>query len=228
MNNEVIIMFKIEESEMSEKIRIKQVCFMLVLVAMVCSSVAYSSQQYMLYTEKTLAQAGVVTPLVQQAHFYNAGEAVTITAQPYQGYEFVYWLGDVEEKNSRTTTVIMDGPRYVVAVFEPTLSSEGVEYGMKGLEEGGGVGGGNSLSSNSITRMGTTGVGGYMKDSSRPGGFTAPITPPSSTPATSPTYRPPGDISHRPVIPEPATMTLFGLGALGITARRIAKKIRRD
>ena len=214
---------------MLEKIRIKQVCFMLVLVAMVFSSVAYSAQQYMLYTEKTLAQAGVVTPLVQQAHFYNAGEAVTITAQPYQGYEFVYWLGDVEEKNSRTTTVIMDGPRYVVAVFEPTLSSEGVEYGMKGLEEGGGVGGGSSLSSNSITQLGTTGVGGYMKSSSRPagGGFTTPTTPPLSTPPSVPTYRPPGDISHRPVIPEPATMTLFGLGALGITARKIAKKRRK-
>ncbi len=189
------------------------------LCAMIISGTA-NAQKYMLYTEKTLAQAGVISPAVQEAHFYESGEVVTLTAQPYQGYEFVYWLGDVEEKTARTTKVIMDGPRYVVAVFEPSAAGEGVEYGLKSLEEGGGGGGtsADSMLNSSITQKGWSGVGGYMKDSERPGTLIRPSAP------SVPSPRPPSDYNPNPVIPEPATLTLFGLGALGVTVRRVIRK----
>lgn len=194
------------------------------LITMGFSGVALA-QRYMLYTEKTYAQAGVITPAVQQAHFYEAGEVVTLVAQPYQGYEFVYWLGDVEEKTSRTTKVIMDGPRYVVAVFEPTMVGEGVEYGLKSLEEGGGRGGADSLGANSITRTGWDGVGGFMASSERPAGNSV-SRPGDASGTPSPVYRPPSTINPNPVIPEPATLALFGIGALGVTARRVIRKKR--
>jgi hypothetical protein len=208
---------------MSDIMKVKRKLLLMLALCVAFISAKASAQQYMLYTEKTLAQAGVVTPSVQEAHFYETGEVVTLTAQPYQGYEFVYWLGDVEEKTARTTKVIMDGPRYVVAVFEASIAGEGVEYGMKNLEEGGGVaatGGGNSMFSNSISQTGFSGVGAYMKESERPG----TLTQPTGTAAPSPTYRPPGEGNPNPVIPEPATLTLFGLGALGVTARRMIRK----
>ncbi|MFI4911551.1 MAG: PEP-CTERM sorting domain-containing protein [Sedimentisphaeraceae bacterium JB056] len=208
---------------MSDILKVERKFFLMLALCVMFISVNVKAEKYMLYTEKTLAQAGVVTPSVQEAHFYEAGEVVTLTAQPYQGYEFVYWLGDVEEKTARTTKVILDGPRYVVAVFEPSISGEGVEYGIKSLEEGGGVAAsssGTSMFGNSITQSGYTGVGAYMKDSQRPG----TLTQPTSSSSPSPTYRPPSEINPNPVIPEPATLTLFGLGALGVTARRVIRK----
>lgn len=205
---------------MTKMMKVKRNSLVMLALCVLFISGKVHAQKYMLYTEKTLAQAGVVTPTVQESHFYESGEVVTLTAQPYQGYEFVYWLGDVEEKTARTTKVIMDGPRYVVAVFEASAAGEGVEYGMKSLEEGGGVSApSTSLMSNSIT--GWSGVGSYMKESERPGTLNKPTITPSTTPNG---YRPPSSVNPNPVIPEPATMTLFGLGALGVTVRRVIRK----
>lgn len=206
---------------MSNMFKVKCKLFLVLALGSLFISAQAHAKKYMLYTEKTLAQAGVVTPSVQDAHFYQVGEVVTLTAQPYQGYEFIYWLGDVEEKTARTTKVVMDGPRYVVAVFEPSISGEGVEYGMKSLEEGGGGGSqsANSMYSNSITGTTYGGIGGYMKDSERPGTLTSP-TP--TTPTAIP--KAPDNNGPSPIVPEPATLTLFGLGAIGVATRRAFKK----
>jgi len=206
---------------MTKMVKVKRNSLLMLALCVLIISGTANAQKYMLYTEKTLAQAGVVTPSVQEAHFYESGEVVTLTAQPYQGYEFVYWLGDVEEKTARSTKVIMDGPRYVVAVFEASVAGEGVEYGMKSLEEGGAGGGaGSSVLSSSITQSGWSGVGSYMKESERPG----TLTKPSVSGVPTPGYRPPSVVNPNPVIPEPATLTLFGLGALGVTVRRVIRK----
>ena len=214
---------------MYETIKTKQLSLLTLALGVLFVSGIAAAQQYMLYTEKTYAQAGVVTPSVQQAHFFEAGEVVTITAQPYQGYEFIYWLGDVEEKTSRTTKVVMDGPRYVVAVFEPSMVGEGVEMGMQSLEEGSGgsnagVGGSKALASNSITQRSFKGIGSFMANSDRPG----TLNQPSATAIPRPVYKPQTGLSPNPIIPEPATLALLGVGALGIGARRALRKRRQS
>jgi len=70
-----------------------------------------------LLVQKSPEYGGSVTPL---AGVRMAGERqlVEINAVPKQGYVFVYWLGDVTKPTNRNTTVLVDSPKIVVAVFE--------------------------------------------------------------------------------------------------------------
>ena len=52
--------------------------------------------------------------------FYPSGTQVTLTATPEPGRHFAGWLGDVSQGDDAATTVVMDGPRSVEAIF--TLS----------------------------------------------------------------------------------------------------------
>ena len=50
-------------------------------------------------------------------NFYRNNTLVTLTATPSNGWSFVGWTGDSTDTNN-VTTVLMDGPRVVQAVFE--------------------------------------------------------------------------------------------------------------
>ena len=52
-------------------------------------------------------------------HRFSADAVVTVSAEPQPGYQFAYWLGDVTDPKSRCTTVQLNGPKMVVAVFRP-------------------------------------------------------------------------------------------------------------
>ncbi|OXU14517.1 InlB B-repeat-containing protein [Sedimentisphaera salicampi] len=196
----------------------------LVLIAVLLASGTAMAKRYMLYTDSTLAQAGVVTPSVSQAHYYEEGEVVTIAAQPYKGYEFVCWIGDVENPDSRSTRVVMDGPRYVVASFQVAESDEAVEVGIKSLEEGGrsrtipapNIGYNDSISSTDYSSS----VESYLAAAESPG----TLSKPDVTNVSAPDYRRPSDVNPNPIIPEPATVTLLAAGAAGLAARRLRKK----
>ncbi|MGE4286667.1 MAG: PEP-CTERM sorting domain-containing protein [Phycisphaerae bacterium] len=190
-------------------------------VALLCG--AAQAKRYMLYTDATLAQAGVITPSVQEAHYYEEGEVVTITAQPYNGYDFVCWIGDVESPQSRTTKVVMDGPRYIVASFQVLESNDSIELGIKSLEEGGvdrSISTG-AIASSSITQTNySSNINSYLAAADRPSNSDAP----EYTDTTAPDYRRPTGLTPNPIIPEPATITLLVAGAAGIAARRMKKK----
>jgi len=60
--------------------------------------------------------SGSTTPAVGE-HEYTAGEAVSITATPDEGWQFDGWTGDVANPNSTSTSVKMDADKTVTANF---------------------------------------------------------------------------------------------------------------
>lgn len=64
------------------------------------------------------AKAGRVTP-DSGMHRFSANSLVALAAEPQPGYQFAYWLGDVTDPTARKTTVHVNAPKVVVAVFKP-------------------------------------------------------------------------------------------------------------
>lgn len=59
---------------------------------------------------------GMVTPEVG-IHEYLSGTVVTLSAVPAPGWEFSYWIGEVEDSFAPETKVLLDGDKSVTAVF---------------------------------------------------------------------------------------------------------------
>jgi len=51
-------------------------------------------------------------------HTFDRDAEVTLIAVPNPGYQFVYWLGNVSNATTSTTSIYLDSPKIVVAVFE--------------------------------------------------------------------------------------------------------------
>jgi hypothetical protein len=51
-------------------------------------------------------------------HTYDRDTEVQLIAVPRPGYQFVYWMGDVTNATASNTTVYLDSPKIVIAVFE--------------------------------------------------------------------------------------------------------------
>lgn len=88
---------------------------------------------------------GTVDPIVGQ-HPYDQNALVYLTATPTAGWEFSHWDGEVTEKYSASTTILMDRSKAIRAVFfsdfagmvslEPGTVSEGVDGLLLGAIEG--------------------------------------------------------------------------------------------
>ncbi len=181
---------------------------------------AYAEDGYALLVQQSPPDGGSVN-LGSGVHKVGIGENVALSATPKPGYRFLYWLGDVSAADTMETSIEVDSPKMVVAVFarddfEDVLS--------------GGAGAGERLS-------GGGGGGG------RRGGFN-PILPSASvSPASGPAeidypdyiyeYDPtnnydipvPGDGDDIPVpggeeVPEPTTILLLGLGSAAFLRRK--------
>jgi hypothetical protein len=72
-----------------------------------------------LVLQQTPAQGGSMTP-GEGVHHFEPYSQVTLTAVPKPGYQFVYWLGDVSDPTANSTTVYLDAPKIIIAVFEQT------------------------------------------------------------------------------------------------------------
>lgn len=73
---------------------------------------------YDLCIEQSPAKAGKVTP-GSGTHRFSVNSMVMLSAEPQPGYQFAYWLGDVADPTARQTTVHVNSPKVVVAVFTP-------------------------------------------------------------------------------------------------------------
>ena len=180
-----------------------------ILVSCTFSSAYCQSHEITLLVQQTPSNAGQVTP-GEGTYKYAPNSEVIITATPNEGYEFLYWLGDVSDQDSITTTVRLDKPKIVVAVFEP------IKTGLNGSKKllptigGGGSSGGGSLMGNRAR------YGNSISINDSGGG----VRPQESIPVYIPL--PAGE--NAPAIPEPATGLLLALGSLfTFTKRRSGK-----
>jgi len=165
------------------------------------SSAYCQSRQITLLVQQTPNEGGQVTPLAG-AHKFDQDSQITLTATPNTGYEFLYWLGDVNEKDSTSTVVHLDKPKIVIAVFQAAQGNLDASSHVSG---GGGGGGGLMNNHVNIGNSGSISGGG--------GG---------GKPQQQRVYAPAGD--KPPVVPEPATGILFALGSLFTFAKRHRKK----
>lgn len=104
----------------SNSISVAQKTIILVAAAMIwlCLSEAARCQDGpVLLLQQSPVQGGTITPGTG-IHKFGLNASVTLTAVPKPGYQFVYWLGDVIDPTSSRTTVYLDLPKIVIAVFE--------------------------------------------------------------------------------------------------------------
>ena len=155
--------------------------------------------------EMTPAEGGYLN-IKQGVHTFDMYAEVALKATPKPGYQFVCWLGTVSESSHSSTSVFLDSPKMVIAVFERT------KFEMVGIEEAGG--GSDSVSNDSGSSSGRIRSPGEADTSlEEAGGAKRPSTPegphiPHNVPV-------PG-----PEVPEPATITLLFTGFLMLANRR--------
>lgn len=155
---------------------------------------------YDLMIQRSPVEAGDVTPNTG-AHRISANSIVTLTANAQPGYRFAYWLGDVSDPAAERTTILVDEPKVVIAVFQP--------QGQKRVEEqirtGGGGGGRDSVAMTAT-------------DLSSPG-----WSPAGGAPKRDATIIP---VIIPVVIPEPASIALLALGAVVLRSGKFQRKPR--
>jgi hypothetical protein len=173
---------------------------------------------YALLIEQNPVQGGNVTPSAG-VHRFGLDEVVTLTAIPNPGYQFMYWLGDVSDVASSSTTALLDGPKIIIAVFERA------EFVFILEEEPPAVGLGRSVARNNYAYLGggSEDAIGYKPpkkyDWSQPEeeyDDDFPVPEPDF-PVPEPDFPVP---KNEEPIPEPATVVLMGLGALGFFRKR--------
>jgi hypothetical protein len=157
-----------------------------------------------LMLQVTPRQSGTVSP-AEGVHRFELHSAVTLTATPKPGYQFLYWLGDVSDPTSSNTIVLLDAPKIIIAVFEQTeFELAAVEMVPQNSPVGGafftGVG---------LGRGGIAAGGARRPDEFR---LSRPTPPEPPEPPDFPVPEP-GDDFPVPV-PEPATAVLFAGGIL--------------
>ena len=147
---------------------------------------------YELCIDQSPAQAGKLSP-DSGTHRFNADAVVVLSAEPQPGYQFAYWLGDVADPKAQRTTIQVDSPKVVVAVFEPAHMDYPKQEFLGGA--GGGGRGGAVPTRIDLSTPGWSLAGGGGKV--RAEVVTVPVPVPVP-------------------VPEPTTIVLLSLGALAL------------
>jgi hypothetical protein len=171
---------------------------------------------YALLIQASPPDGGLVAPGMG-IHKIQIGQTVALSATPKPGYRFLYWLGDVSSTSGVDTTVSVDSPKMVVAVFtrdnfDENLPGAGI---LDGQNFPGGRGG--------VDPLGSPGSASPASGGS-PSGFRFPDIPDEPNDNTD-DIPVPGENDDIPVpgdneVPEPATVVLLGLGSGFLLRRR--------
>ena len=150
--------------------------------------------EYDLFIQGSPADAGGVTPMIG-SHRVSANSSVTLTASAQPGYQFAYWLGDVSDPSAERTTILVNEPKLVIAVFH----REPIKRVNDQLGPAGGGGGFDTLAPTAIdlSAPGWSPAGGAPRGDTRVVPVVVPV-----------------------VIPEPTTAALLALGILALRRHR--------
>jgi hypothetical protein len=175
---------------------------LLAVAIIACGFLAPASagaKDVMLLLKQSPVKGGELSPNAGTYHF-ERGSEVTLTALPKPGYRFLHWLGDVSDPTATKTTVHLNQPKIIVAVFQ---QSDDRLSEFEGPPIGGG--GGGLFSSPADLRW----PGGFS-----PGGG-------STRPPMQPSINIP--IGGNQPVPEPATGVLLLVGGLLALRRRTGR-----
>lgn len=196
--------------------RITYSLFLVLAVMLAMSITAQAANDgYALLVQSSPPDGGVVSPGMGVLKM-SIGQTVSLSATPKKGYRFLYWLGDVSSTTGTDTTVSIDSPKLIVAVFAREDFDE--ELPGIGVIEGQ-YGGGGGRFINPIRSPGSV--------NPAPPVFDFPSLPeqPQDQDADDDIPVPGDNNDDIPVpgdneIPEPATVFLMGLGSTILLRRK--------
>ena len=194
-------------------------CLTLVMMCLVTSYCQAAKMALLL--QQSPADGGSVEPGIG-VHRLDGNSQITLRAVPQTGYQFVTWLGEVDEPTAPVTETYMDSPKIVIAVFERVQydSIEAAELLFSA------PGGGGGLRSSAGDISSSAGGGGGGRRPSRVYG----IGPDEElldeldedefpVPDGSDAF-PVVDGPDNPEVPEPATVLLLVSGGVILRLRR--------
>lgn len=184
----------------SISVRMRSFIFTLVVIVVFLLTAAYGqSARVELLIQQSPTQGGKITPSVGIHHFAPNSE-VTLTAIPEQGFQFAYWLGDVTNPRSNSTTAYLNNSKIIVAVFELIEFELAAKKSYPHISGGGGGSGAQG------------GMIAAAADYSR-GGFSGGGAATSGPQVKKLSF-------ETAVIPEPATFLILTLGVAILRKRR--------
>lgn len=196
----------------SRSIGSQRVLLLLVFVVVFCGlpKPAYCQKdRTVLLLPQIPANVGTITP-GPGVYYFEQDTVVTLTAVPQPGFQFVYWLGDASDPESNQTTVYLDAPKIIIAIFEKAeFEFEDMSEPTQGMP--GGMAGGLRASAADYSRQGFSGGGAKRQSVSRP-----PAQPPGPEPLPPPEIPIP--------TPEPTTLVLLAVGSYLAFAGRRSRK----
>lgn len=198
-------------------------------MAVATANAAEPMDGYALLIQQSPADGGSVTP-GSGVHKIQIGQTVSLSAIPKPGYRFLYWLGDVSATGTTDTTIQVDSPKMVVAVFSREAYEEelpGVSL-IKGASAGGG--GGGRMLGNPVQTPASINPGSYYDSPNYVINSVDPFEPPTEDENDDDIPVPGGSDDDIPVpgendneVPEPATVLMLGLGSLALLKRKKSK-----
>ncbi|MHC4186188.1 MAG: InlB B-repeat-containing protein [Planctomycetota bacterium] len=196
------------KQDSSTFVRWRGVILVMAMTAVVLVEPAYcKTNSPVLLLHQSPQEGGTLTPDVG-IHHLALNTSVTLTAIPRPGYQFVCWLGDVGDPTANSTTLYLDAPKIVVAVFELA------EYDLLPMEGGPKSAPAGGLLASAADYAGQGGFGG--PGGRRPRTFRLPEQSEPSEPEEQDEFPVPA--------PEPSTGVLLVAGSLFVFARRRTRR----